>query len=256
MVGACQKANDVVVDSSAPINAQLTYFDKDSLDVAQYLSNSSLKPTISDSFQILLSSSKDFSHLNVQVQDDSGIVLNNADFTNVNGNRVAGAISTTLSSVYVGNLTYVFTAYNTHGASGNYAEKKLRLFNAKDAGPVIDSVSMPDSLILPQTNSLVFDIYAYVTDAAGLSDVSNVYFDVVKPDGTPSTGNPFMMYDDGGAAGLQVGDDDRVAHDGTYTLSVQLPAGTAVGTYTFTFHAVDRSGVSSAPVSHKIRIYQ
>lgn len=245
-----------MIDSSAPINAQLTYFDKDSLNVAQYLSNSSLKPTISDSFQILLSSTRDFSHLDVQVQNDSGTVLNQASFTDLNGHVITGAISTTLSSVYVGDLTYVFTAYNAQGASGNYATKVVRLYNAKDLGPVIDSLSMPDSLVLPQSNSLVFDIYAYVTDAAGLSDVSKVYFDVVKPDGNPSTGNPFTMYDDGGAAGLQVGDDDRVAHDGTYTLSVQLPAGTAVGTYVFTFHAVDRSGVASAPISHKIRIYQ
>ncbi len=255
-VSACQKSSNIVIDSSAPINAQLTYFDRDSMNISQYLKNSSLKVTLSDSFQVLLSSTNGFSYLDVQLQNDSGVVLNEATFTDHSGNVVSGTISTTLSSIYVGSLNYVFTAYDLQGAPGNYATRQLKLFNAADLGPVIDSVSMPDSLILPQANSIVFDIYAYVTDVSGLSDVAKVYFDVVKPDGNPSTGNPFMMYDDGGAAGIQVGDDDKVAHDGTYTLSVQLPSGTALGTYVFTFHAVDRSGVASAPVSHTIKVYQ
>ncbi len=256
IVAACQKASNVVVDSTPPVNAKLTYFDRDSVNIAQYLNNSSLKLTLSDSFQVELSSTEDFSYLDVKVQNDSGVVLNEATFTGRSGDVVSGTITATFATVYVGDVTYLFTPYNTNGAPGDYATKVVRLFNVKDIGAVIDSVSMPDSLQLPQTGNVVFNIYAYVTDAAGLGDVSKVYFDVVKPDGNPSTGNPFMMYDDGGAAGLSAGDDDQVANDGIYTLYVQLPAGTAIGIYVFTFHAVDRSGVASTPVSHKIKVYQ
>ncbi|MCL4511591.1 MAG: hypothetical protein M1470_11035 [Bacteroidetes bacterium] len=255
LIAACQKADNVIIDSSQPINVQLTYFDKDSIDIARYISNTSTKPTISDSFQVVLSSTQNFAYLDVKVENDSGMTLNDVSYSTAAGRLVSGTITTAFSNVYVGDITYTFTAYNKQASPGDFAIKLVRLFNSKNQAPVIDSVSVPDSVQIDPTSNVVFNLYAFVHDAAGLSNIAKVYFNTTKPDGTPSSGNPFMMYDDGGASGAP-GDDDAVANNGTYTLAIQLPPGTAIGTYGFTFYAVDRSGLSSTPISRNIKVYK
>lgn len=251
---ACQKSSNVVIDNSQPINAQLTYFDKDSLNVAPYLGASPGKATISDSFRVKLSSTQNFSYLEVTVQNDSGTVLNDVTYSNPLDSSISGSITTTIFNVYVGDITFTFTAYNNQSAPGNYSLKVVRLYDAKSQPPLIDSVSVPDSVQIDPASNVIFDLYAHVSDPSGLGNIARVYFNTTKPDGTPSTGNPFLMYDDGGASQAP-GDDDKVANDGTYTLAVQLPPSTTLGTYVFTFYAVDRSGVSSVPVSHSIKVY-
>ncbi|MFZ1081064.1 MAG: hypothetical protein WAO19_03975 [Candidatus Kryptoniota bacterium] len=257
-IAACQKADNVVIDSSPLISAQLTYFDKDSIDIAAYIGTKNL-PTISDSFQVTISSSDRFSHLAVMVQNDSSITLTEVSFSTLVGNSISGKFSFSPTSVYVSNLTYTFTAYNSDGTPGNYATKSVRLFNSAVIPPVIDSVIVPDSVQIPLSTATdtveTFALYAVVHDPAGLSDVEKVYFNVTKPDGTPSTGNPFSMYDDGGASGAP-GDVDLYANDGIYTLGISLYPSNALGIYKFTFYAVNRSGVTSAPVSHNIKVYQ
>lgn len=255
VAAACQKSSNIIIDNSQPVNAQLTYFDKDSLNIGPYLGSGPGKVTISDSFRVKLSSVQNFSYLEVNVQNDSGAVLNDLSYSNPVDSTIAGSITTTITNVYVGDITYTFTAYNDQSAPGNYSMKVLRLYDSGNQPPVIDSVSAPDSVQIDPSSNVIFDLYARVSDPSGLSNIERVFFNTTKPDGTPSTGNPFLMYDDGGASQAP-GDDDKVANDGIYTLAVQLPPTTTLGTYSFTFYAVDRSGISSTPVSHSIKVYK
>lgn len=121
-----------------------------------------------------------------------------------------------------------------------------------DDSAVIENVSAPDSV---QTGNVSLTLYATVQDPNGLNDIQRVYFTVTKPDGTPSTGNPFPMYDDGGS-GSAAGDVNQTAGDGIYTLGINLSSSNPLGTYTFTFYAVTRSGITSSPVVHQITVYQ
>jgi len=89
------------------------------------------------------------------------------------------------------------------------------------------------------------------TDPDGQSDIQKVFFNSYRPDGSPSTGNPFQMFDDGNFNG-QSGDSE--AGDGIYSLTVQLPTTTQRGTYRFVFQATDRSGAQSNEVSHLLRV--
>ncbi len=244
-----------MIDTSQPINARLTYFDRDSLDVSSHIGPNQGSMTISDTFQVTLSTASSFSYLEVKVTDDSGNVLSDAPYTQVSGNIVSGRINTFVQYVHVGVLTFTFTPFDDRGASGNYGEKDLRLFNSKAEAPVIDSVSAPDSLQVSQTDTAKVVLTAYVSDPAGISNIASVYFNVTKPDGNPSSGNPFHMFDDGGAS-HEGGDVDPVANDGHYTLGIILPPGTPAGKYTFTFYATDRSGLVSYPLSHIIKVYQ
>ncbi len=251
---SCQKVNNALVDDSQPINVQLTYFDKDSVDITQYVGNSSSRLSIVDTFLVTLSSVQNFSDLEVKVQNDSGSVITDAIFSSATENTIRSVLTVAPSNVYVGDLTYTFTAYNKAGAAGDYAIKLVSLYNSANNPPVVVSVSVPDSAKIDTTKTIVFDLHATVHDLYGLSDISRVYFNTTKPDGTPSSGNPWIMYDDGGASGI-AGDDDAIANDGIYTLEIQLPPGTALGVYKFTFYAVNRSGISSAPVSHNLKVY-
>ncbi len=250
---ACQKADNLVIDSSQPINAELTSFDRDSVDIAQYIGSQSL--TIGDDFVVKLSSVEGFGHLDAMVLNDSGTTLADVSFPTASGDLVSGTITISSSGVYVGDLAYTFTAYNVRGNAGNPTTKFVRLFNSKNHAPVVDSVQAPDSVSVDTLLTALIDIYAFVHDADGLNDIVKAYFNSTRPNGQLSNGNPFIMYDDGGASGAG-GDADQVAHDGIYTLQIQLPPGTTTGTYKFTFFAVDRSGVSSSPLSINLKVYQ
>ena len=252
ITSSCQKADNTIIDTSQPINAtQLTFVGKDSVDIANYHATIPPSFVISDSFVVTLSSVNGFSYLNVKVENDSGIALAQESFSSLKGDSIGGNFSFSPSSVYVGDLNYTFTPYNNDGTPGNYSSKMVHLYNSASNPPVIDSVSAPDSI---KSANVSLILYATVQDAYGISDIQEVYFNVTKPDGTPSTGNPFTMFNDGGASGAG-GDADQIAGDNIFTLGINLSASNVLGTYIFTFYAVNRSGVKSAPFSHNIRIY-
>jgi len=255
ILGACQKANDVVIDSSPFVNAQLTWFDRDSsndkIDIAAYV-NANKSLTIDDSFQVSVDPAQYFDHLSVVVQNDSGNAVAQVSYSKLSGNLIGGDFSFTLTSVYVGSITYSFTAYNKDGTPGSYATKVVELFNSTPSVPVIDSVSVPDSVRIDTAKTTPIVLSAYVHDPNGLSDISSVYFNSTLPDGNPDPDNPFAM-------SLTSSN----GNEGNYTLTVGLPPLSAnnpnpppLGTYTFTFYAVSRSGLSSGPVSHKITVHK
>jgi hypothetical protein len=256
MLSACQKANDLMIDSAQQIvNAtRLTFVGSDSIDIANSINVSPPSLVISDSFLVALTSTQGFSYLDVKVTNDSGSVLFERPFSSLQGNSVGGSFDFIPSSIYVGYLSYTFTPYDSNGAAGNQEMKLVRLFNSKDEAPVVDSVSAPDSLKINQGGTVTTVLTAFVHDQFGLNDIARVYFNVTKPDGTPASSNPNIMYNDGGASGNS-GDVDPVANDGQYTLGISLPSGTSKGTYIFTFYGVNRSGVTGYPFSHKITVY-
>lgn len=253
---ACQKSSNVVIDTQQAVNVQLTYFDRDSVDIGPYLGPTPATVTLSDSFRVVLNSTADFKELDVNLEDASGNILSSAVFSGNNGTSVSGRITSAITDAKVGDLTYTFTAYNDNGSPGDYATKSLKLFIASDTPPTIDTVIAPDSLRLGTTAATV-DFYAKVYDPFGLSDILVVYFNTTQPGGTPSPHNPYRMYDDGGAsAATDPTDADKVAGDGIYTYQGELPPNTTTGVYTFTFYAVNRSGIVSDSVAHKTTVYK
>lgn len=243
-----------MIDTQQPVNAQLTYFDRDSLDIGPFLGSDSATVTLTDSFRVTLSSAADFKELKVNLEDAIGNVLNSAVFSANNGTTVSGRITSAISDAKVEDLVYTFTAYNNDGSPGNYATKSLRLYIASQTPPRIDTVIAPDSLKLGTSTSIV-DFYAKVYDPFGLSDIQVVYFNTTQPGGTPSPHNPYYMFDDGGKSGDPT-DADKVAGDGIYTYQGELPPNTTTGVYTFTFYAVSRSGLVSDSVAHKTTVYK
>jgi hypothetical protein len=92
-----------------------------------------------------------------------------------------------------------------------------------------------------------------VSDNEGPDDVREVFFNsFLPPDNRPSSGNPFIMADNGNTAV----NGDETANDGVYSLIIGLPSSVSTGDYTFVFEAVDNSDAHSNQITHVITVIQ
>lgn len=113
--------------------------------------------------------------------------------------------------------------------------------------PVITQVAGPDTLSRSQGGTYL--LTATVTDQQGLADIQKVTFNTFKPDGSPSSGNPFSMYDTGS-------DGDALAGDGIYSFQFTISNSNVTGQYRFEFQAQDKSGATSNVAVHIITVIQ
>lgn len=113
--------------------------------------------------------------------------------------------------------------------------------------PQIVDVSAPDTIQLPSSEDRSFILAASVTDDDDNRDIKEVFFNTFKPDGSPSSGNPFKMYDDGTSG-------DAIAGDYIFSLKIFITAQNATGDYRFEFQAKDYSELSSEKVIHTITV--
>ena len=112
--------------------------------------------------------------------------------------------------------------------------------------PVISNLVVPDTAVVGVDTTIFVSVDVH--DDNGLNDIDVVFFNSFLPDNTPSSGNPFIMFDDGTNG-------DLVPGDGTYSLIVQLPSsGVALGTYRWEFQARDRGGKSSNIIIHFLEV--
>lgn len=135
---------------------------------------------------------------------------------------------------------------------GDTSRAVTRTLVTQNTPPEIFNAQLPDTLNLPpQGYQVVTKVTVQVKDRQSLADIDKVYFDSIKPDGTPSSFNPFLMYDNGLPydPNNSVAVDDSIAGDGEYTITIFLPSGTTPGSYKFLFYAQDKVGhLTAGPV--------
>lgn len=148
----------------------------------------------------------------------------------------------------VGDYRVEVTGEDAAGTITAMASATLRVIYGSKP-PVLVELAAPDSVQL-QVQTVTFDLSVLVEDESGPADVKQVFFNSFLPDGKPSTGNPFLMHDQGVAS-----NGDAVAGDGWYSLRVQLPPTAQRGEYEFQFRAVDFSNATSNVIIHKLIIY-
>lgn len=135
------------------------------------------------------------------------------------------------------------------GISGNEVYFSFELYRG-NRPPVISELNAPDTVFL-QSQTVLIKMTIKATDPDGDNDIKTVQFNSFKPDGSPSSGNPFRMYDDGNASGIS-GDDK--AGDGIYSIIIQLPPSTQKGRYRFEFQAIDRANETSNIITHFLTV--
>ena len=120
----------------------------------------------------------------------------------------------------------------------------MSLKNIWNSIPSVFNEVVPDTLVLPSSGDLQVVITIEIQDQQSLADIDSAYFNSYLPSGNPSSGNPFLMYDNGlpfnPSNPVAVG--DQVANDGIYTLTIFLPFNANPGQYRFEFFARDRVG--------------
>jgi hypothetical protein len=163
-----------------------------------------------------------------------------------NDNIYSGYIEFQVQRVFVGTFSVNLWSESTGGYLSNTVILPLQIVRLNHP-PVLSNL-LADSLIsISGIDQKFIQITITATDPDGQSDIRMVYFDSFKPNGSPASGNPFLMYDDGDFSGVS---GDSKAGDGIYSLKVGLP--TITGTYRFEFHAVDRSNDTSNSIIKNI----
>ena len=139
-------------------------------------------------------------------------------------------------------------------------------FNLGNIIPLISSISAPDTIFLPDSGGVKFELVtADVHDADGLEDIRGVGFVSyhVEGDSFLNEGNIINLYDDGSEViiyepNFTSGDEDP--NDGTYSFRIPVfgpgnpdPAlQTKTGTFDWIFEAMDMSHTYSDTVIHRI----
>jgi hypothetical protein len=107
--------------------------------------------------------------------------------------------------------------------------------------PTIFNLSAPDTVLRPPVGQVrLIQLTIAAADSDGLDDIAEVAFRNL--DSPSDTTRKFFMFDDGALGGVS---GDTTAGDGTFSLVVQLPSGTAPGTFRFRYEAIDRSRLGS-----------
>jgi hypothetical protein len=113
--------------------------------------------------------------------------------------------------------------------------------------PQILKVTAPDTVQLPASGDKSFTLAATVIDPDDNRDIKEVIFNTFKPDGSPSGGNPFKMYDDGTSG-------DATANDFIFSLQIFITSQNSPGNYRFEFLAKDYSDLISDKMIHIITV--
>jgi hypothetical protein len=161
----------------------------------------------------------------------------------------SGVVSFLIVRSDIGDFKVEVTATDKADLASNSLSTSLAVVRLNKP-PVLSDLVAPDSISVG-TSVVLLKLSAIATDPDGQSDVQKVFFNSFRPDGSPATGNPFQMFDDGNVNGLS---GDAVKGDGIYSLTVQLEPNTTKGNYRFEFQAADRSGAASNIIVHNLTV--
>ncbi|MDH7606053.1 MAG: hypothetical protein QHH13_14225, partial [Melioribacter sp.] len=122
----------------------------------------------------------------------------------------------------------------------NYTNSQINL------PPSITEVIVPSTASYDQKITLMVK----VNDPNGLKDISSVYYELYKPDGSKTVNSQgisqFPLFDDGNTSS----NGDAVANDGTYSVFLTFPSGQPSGQWRFEFYVKDKGGLISEKFIH------
>lgn len=116
--------------------------------------------------------------------------------------------------------------------------------------PILFNLMMPDTLA--RSVIMIFSVDA--DDPNGLSDITNVFYELYKPDGTQVSNSQgiteFPLFDDGDTSL----NGDLVESDGVYTVKLTFPVDVETGSWRFVFTAKDRGNLTSNIIIHFLEV--
>ena len=194
-------------------------------------------------------------HFSIQTPDHQeklaeGLLLD--DGVGVDRIKGDGVFSTTatfqIQRIQIGIFQIGVAAEAMNGFASTAFLVPLTVFRG-NSPPILSDLQAPDT-IQSSLAGQTLTLHVRGTDPDGQGDIVRVIFNSFLPNGDPSTGNPFQMFDDGSPS-----HGDSISGDQVYSYTVQLPA-ISPGTYHFKFQAFDRSNAGSNVLDHFIIVTQ
>ncbi len=191
-------------------------------------------------YQVALPGSVDYvtsGQLNRVITDSSGVTYN-------------GQFTFFLGRNDVGIYTVEAIAIDQFNLSSN-AEQASLVVTRRSSIPQVTAAGVPDTVTLPSGGTELIKLTATVADSDGLGAIAEVYF--YSLNSTDPT-HKFDLLDDGNTNGPG-GSGDVLAGDGIYTITVVLSDHPGVRkTYAFEFHALDKTGDVSPPLTKYLTV--
>jgi len=251
LLWGCEKTYENVIDSFtnnyqatfvSPIDS-VTYNQIDSLIIVRI--NFTTQSKVNNvNFDIIASDETKLNSSPVTLYDNGDVA--NGDIT-AGDNRFANKFP--MSELYPnGNYRINFYVDQNNSSHKQVAVCNFVYNNNQiNIAPVISNLVAPDTVTIGSDSTFIF-ISVDASDANGLNDIDRVFFNSFLPNGDPSSGNPFIMYDNGTNGDLTPG-------DGTYSLLIVLPpTGVTLGAYRWEFQAYDRGNKVSNVIIHYIEV--
>ena len=223
----------MIVDEIVPFFISVSASDPDSLDSITKVTYQILGPTATET------------------AEQGELYDNGSDGDSLAGDGIFSFRTTTeFANWKFGSYHLIIVAFDTHQQQSNTIYEILPWAKMNlGVAPQIVSVTAPDTIKLPASTAKSYFLTVRATDDDDNRDVREVTFNTFKPDGTPSSGNPFKMYDDGTSG-------DAIPGDNNYSLVIWISSQNAVGNYRFEFQAKDYSDLLSDRVIHTITVIQ
>lgn len=158
-------------------------------------------------------------------------------------------IQFTIERAHAGRYRVRLEATTASGSASNVLERALKL-GRRNSAPLLQSVSLPDSISVPVSDTIKVQFTATVTDSDGLADIREMAFRRISPPDPTK----FFMKDDGGleppvsVGGIPVGSGDDIAGDGRYSFLIPITPSATRRTNVFLFQAVDSFGDTSRSI--------
>jgi hypothetical protein len=139
--------------------------------------------------------------------------------------------------------------------AGDFSEPVTRDVYMENTPPVLLTIRVPDTILIPSSGMNVDTVRAWVTDQQSLMDIQSVYFisQLRLPDGSlGAPSDPVYLLDDGS----QTGSGDILAGDGWYSRIIRIESGNTPGTYLFMFTAVDYVDQESNVLVDSVQVFK
>ena len=246
---SCEENSDAVIDPSisSPLisgqfqSADTIYTNSGSPSIVFYTSvfaeSNGGEPIVNVSMNINDPDGNDLAVINLI---DNGVL---PDTVSGDGIYSAVVLIDNISCLLVGTYPLEYLAVNQSGLNSNLITSSIYTANSANLPPVIQSTSLPDSVIRPFAgDSTLLTISVNVSDSDGLCDLKEVTFVTVRPNGVILPAIP--MSNNGNGQFLF----------SNYVSFSSDP--TSYGYFKYTFTARDRSNVLSSPVTDSIKFVQ
>ena len=241
---ACDKTFDEIIDST-PNNFQVTSVSP--IDSFTYNSNDSLI-----TIRIVFSSSSEVENVFCDVIASDDTKLNDSPFQllDTGNNRFSNDFP--LSKFYPNGVYDIrYYVQNPDQSLQQVAWGNFKYDNGQaNEPPILSNLMMPDTL--GRGIEIAFSVVA--DDPNGLNDITNVFYELYRPDGTQVSNSQgiteFPLFDDGGT----VSNGDLVAGDGIFTVKLTFPTTVETGRWRFEFAAKDRGNLTSNIIVHFLEI--